>query len=116
MWLNRPSHRRALAASMLCAVALLSLAGAAQKWDDVPKPVRETVLPDGGKEGNEVDKEPKKSTARRSTKRPSWPRPAPSTISSSPRREAGSDQGGGRGGRGAGAGGSREEAAGGREV
>jgi hypothetical protein len=33
------------------------LAGTPQKWDDLPKPVRDTVLANGGKEGMSVDKE-----------------------------------------------------------
>lgn len=33
------------------ALAMPCLAGTAQKWDDVPKPVRETILANGGAEG-----------------------------------------------------------------
>jgi hypothetical protein len=50
--------RALLVAVLGGAMALPCFAGKAMKWDQVPKPVRETILANGGKEGNEVDKEP----------------------------------------------------------
>lgn len=42
----------ALTAGVLtCATALPSIAGMPQKWEEVPKAVRDTVLTNGGKEG-----------------------------------------------------------------
>ncbi len=46
----------AVALAAMCAMALPCFAGKAQKWEDLPKPVRDTVLANGGKEGP-VDKE-----------------------------------------------------------
>lgn len=43
----------------LC-IAITCYAGTPQKWENLPKPVRETVLENGGKEGMTVDKEPGK--------------------------------------------------------
>ena len=39
-------------------VALTCRAGTPQKWDDLPRAVRDTVLANGGKSGMTVDKEP----------------------------------------------------------
>ena len=50
--------RLTMVMTCLC-VAITSRAGTPQKWDDLPKAVRETVLANGGKAGMTVDKEPR---------------------------------------------------------
>jgi hypothetical protein len=46
-----------IVSALSLATALPCFAGKAQKWDDLPKPVRDTILANGGKEGGPVDKE-----------------------------------------------------------
>ncbi len=46
-----------VASALGCALALPSFAGKAQKWEEVPKPVQDTILANGGSAGP-VDKEP----------------------------------------------------------
>jgi hypothetical protein len=54
---NTPARLTFVAALLLCTAAPLSLAGKPQKWDDLPKPVQETILKNGGQAGSVVDKE-----------------------------------------------------------
>src|SRR3954454_23785827 len=42
---------------VLCTAVPQSFAGKPQKWDDVPRPVQETILKNGGQAGSSVDKE-----------------------------------------------------------
>lgn len=46
-----------LAGLLCCAAAIPSYAGKPQKWDDLPKPVQETILKNGGQAGGPADKE-----------------------------------------------------------
>ena len=48
--------RTRIVLSAVLGFAATTFAGKATKWEDVPKPVRDTVLANGGKEGP-VDKE-----------------------------------------------------------
>src|SRR5437762_13038037 len=43
--------------AIACAVSTRLVAGEAQKWDDLPKAVQDSILANGGKVGNEADKE-----------------------------------------------------------
>ena len=54
---NTRAGLRFVAALLLCTVAPISLAGKPQKWDDLPKPVQETILKNGGQAGGPADKE-----------------------------------------------------------
>src|SRR4051794_13177456 len=51
------SKRTALMLMGFC-VAITCRAGTPQKWDELPKAVRDTVIANGGKAGMTVDKEP----------------------------------------------------------
>ena len=45
------------AAAIIALFPITSFAGTAQKWDDLPKAVRETILANGGKKNQLVDRE-----------------------------------------------------------
>src|SRR5215469_10982314 len=52
---KKSSTLGAVTVALLCAMPCL--AGQPQKWDDLPDPVRTTVLANGGTAGQQVDKE-----------------------------------------------------------
>lgn len=54
--MNHTNLSRFIIAALGCSLALPSLAGQAQKWEEIPKPVQETILANGGSAGP-VDKE-----------------------------------------------------------